>query len=80
MRKNNLKANLVNFRDDCRVCSNKKIKKVINLGDMPLAGGFIKKSKMPYSPSGKYFYKRYTNGRCDRRFLRYSIKPDNYNE
>jgi|TARA_B110000914_G_scaffold101080_1_gene88807 hypothetical protein len=42
--------------------------------------GFIKKSKMPYSPSGKYFYKRYTNGRCDRRFLRYSIKPDNYNE
>ena len=44
MKKNNLKTKLVNFRDDCRVCSNKKIKKIINLGDMPLAGGFIKKS------------------------------------
>ena len=34
---------LVNFRDDCRVCGNKKIKKIIDLGNMPLAGGFIKK-------------------------------------
>lgn len=43
MKKAILKNNLVNYRDDCRVCSNKKIKKIIDLGNMPLAGGFVKK-------------------------------------
>ena len=43
MKKKILTNNLVNYRDDCRVCSNKKIKKIIDLGNMPLAGGFIKK-------------------------------------
>ena len=37
------KIRLVNFRSDCRVCGNKKIKKIFNLGTMPLAGNFVKK-------------------------------------
>jgi len=43
MKQIKFKNNLVNFRNDCRVCGNKKIKKIIDLGNMPLAGGFIKK-------------------------------------
>ena len=43
MKQIKFKNNLVNFRNDCRVCGNKKIKKIIDLGNMPLAGGFFKK-------------------------------------
>ena len=37
---------LVNKRSDCRVCGNKKIKKIIDLGIMPLAGNFIEKKNL----------------------------------
>ena len=46
IRKTETKIKLVNFRPDCRVCGNKKIKKIINLGNMPLAGNFIQKSEL----------------------------------
>ena len=37
------KIKLVQKRSDCRVCGNKDIIKILNLGNMPLAGNFIKK-------------------------------------
>ena len=35
---------LINKRSDCRICGNKNIKKIIDLGIMPLAGNFIEKN------------------------------------
>ncbi len=37
---------LVNKRSNCRICGNKKIKKIIDLGIMPLAGNFIEKKNI----------------------------------
>ena len=34
---------IVKKRSDCRVCGNKNIKKILDFGNMPLAGNFIKK-------------------------------------
>jgi len=40
------KIKLVQKRSDCRVCGNKDIIKILNLGNMPLAGNFIKKKDL----------------------------------
>ena len=37
---------LINKRSDCRICGNKNIKKIIDLGIMPLAGNFIEKKNL----------------------------------
>ena len=44
--KNHLKLKLIQYRSDCRVCGNKNIKKILNLGIMPLAGNFVKKKDL----------------------------------
>jgi len=33
-------------RNDCRVCGNKNIIKIFNFGNMPMAGGFLKKNQV----------------------------------
>jgi SAM-dependent methyltransferase len=35
-------------RDDCRFCQSKNLKKVLDLGVVPLAGGFLKEHDVPY--------------------------------
>ena len=37
---------LIKFRSDCRVCNNKHINTILNLGVMPLAGNFVKKTDL----------------------------------
>ncbi len=37
---------LINKRSDCRICGNRLIKKIIDLGIMPLAGNFIEKKNL----------------------------------
>lgn len=37
---------LINKRSNCRICGNKNIKKIIDLGIMPLAGNFIEKKNL----------------------------------
>ena len=39
-------SKLINKRSDCRICGNKNIKKIIDLGIMPLAGNFIEKKNL----------------------------------
>jgi SAM-dependent methyltransferase len=41
------KAQVLNHRDDCRVCHGKDVVKFLSLGDMPLAGGFIREADIP---------------------------------
>ena len=40
------KSKLIQYRSDCRVCGSKNIKKIIDLGVMPLAGNFVKKKDL----------------------------------
>ena len=53
--------NLIIKRSDCRICKSKNIKKVVELGLMPLAGNFVNKKdrhkKEPKFPLDLYFCK-----------------------
>ena len=67
--------NLIIKRSDCRICKSKKIKKVVDLGLMPLAGNFVE-YKDKNKREAKFPLDLYFCSNCKLVQVKDTIKPD----
>ena len=71
----NINNKFINKRSDCRICRNKNIKKIIDLGTMPLAGNFIEKKKLNHKEF-KIPLELYYCSKCKLVQIKDTIKPE----